>query len=686
MNKYSTASSKKIELLAPAKNKETAFAAIDCGADAVYIGAPAFGARQNASNSLEDIKEVVKYAHKFWAKVHVTVNTILTDSELDEAVELIHKLSDIGVDAVIIQDMGLLNKLMSAKFKLPQLHMSTQCDNYLPQKIKFFNNIGVSRVVLARELSIEQIKQIHNENPDLELESFIHGALCVSMSGQCYLSQYIGGRSANRGECAQPCRKQYDVIDDSGNVIAKNIYPLCLKDFNGGKYIEELVNAGVCSFKIEGRLKDIGYVKNVVAHYRSLLGKGASSGKVNISAPSKGEAARSAVGGNYIYPFTPNPEKTFNRGFTDYFLKSRNKCFSMDSPKSKGEYLGKVVEVNKDYFVIETDKEIHSQDGLYFNNDGCLVNKGVNIGVNMEVNINTPSNPPIQGEDKANAPSNSSILVEDRIKIYPNKKVSINIGDEVYRNFDVEFEKELSKPVKRQIAIEVNLSAPFHGEVLVSPTLSAPFHGEVPEGQRGLLKQSRSAAGGVYLILTDEDGVSLTETIHYMELAKNPEKMNETFVKQFSKTGDSDFYIENIEISPETELPFMPVSTVNELRRTLFEKLMNKRLEMYEENRLYQKPMKHTKYFVSEVDYRANVHNKSAKEFYEKCGAKVKEYSLETKVPNRQIELMRCKHCIKYALNMCKSSKKLYLKDTHGKIYPLKFDCKKCEMYVLNSI
>ena len=248
-----------IELLAPAKNKETAFAAIDCGADAVYIGPPAFGARQNASNSLEDIQEVVNYAHKFWAKVHVTVNTILTDKELDEAVGLVTRLAEIGVDAIIVQDMGLLERLMNSDISIP-LHMSTQCNNYLPQKIKFFNDIGVSRVVLARELSIEQIRQIHEENPNLELESFIHGALCVSMSGQCYLSQYIGGRSANRGECAQPCRKMYDVLDEAGNIIAKDIYPLCLKDFNGsrGKCISDLINAGVCSFKIEGRLKDIG--------------------------------------------------------------------------------------------------------------------------------------------------------------------------------------------------------------------------------------------------------------------------------------------------------------------------------------------------------------------------------------------------------------------------------------------
>ncbi len=586
---------KPVELLAPAKDKKTAFAAIDCGADAVYIGAPAFGARQNAANSLDDIKEVVNYAHKFWVKVHITINTILTDSELNEAVELIKKLAEIGVDAIIIQDMGLLERLMHEHLDLP-LHMSTQCDNYLPQKFKFFNDIGVSRVILARELSIEQIRNIHEENPKLELESFIHGALCVSMSGQCYLSQYIGGRSANRGECAQPCRKQYDVIDDKGNIIAKNIYPLCLKDFNGGNYIQELTDAGICSFKIEGRLKDEGYVKNIVAYYRNLLGKGTSSGRS-------------------VYHFIPNPEKTFNRGFTDYFLKGRGKCYSINSPKSKGEYLGKVTEVKKEYFVIKTDKEIHPQDGLYFNNDGCGVNKtGVNNGV----------------------------------AIYPNKKVNITIGTDVYRNLDVEFEKELSKPVKRQIGVSIST------------------HNKIIE-------------------LTDEDSISITETLPVGEPANNPDKMRETFIRQFSKTGEGDFYICDIKIAHNTEFPFMPVSKVNELRRTLFEKLMQKRLEVYENNRTKQKPLKHTKYFLPEVDYRANVHNKFAEEFYRNCGAKVIEPSFETKIPKRQIELMRCKHCIKYALNMCKSPKKLSLKDSHEKIYPLEFDCKECLMKILNQ-
>ena len=599
-----------VELLAPAKDKETAFAAIDCGADAVYMGAPAFSARKNAPNSLEDIKEVVDYAHKYWAKVRIALNTILTDSELDEAVELAYKLKEIGIDALIIQDMGLLMRLIADTSPQPSpqgegvwdipIHMSTQCDNYLPRKVKFFNEIGVSRVILARELSIEQIKEIHNQNPNLELESFIHGALCVSMSGQCYLSQYIGGRSANRGECAQPCRKKYDVIDDVGNIINKNIYPypLCLKDFNGSKWINDLINAGICSFKIEGRLKDTGYVKNIVAYYRSKIGKGTSSGKS-------------------IYPFTPDPEKSFNRGFTDYFLNGRTNCYNLESPKSRGKYLGKVTEVSRDWFKIKTKENIYPQDGLYFNGDGCLVNKVVDG------------------------------------KIYPNKEIKIKIGDRIYRNLDVQFEKELLKPVKRQIGVNVTVSSipPFPGSEIIQ--------------------------------ITDEDGIKISSALDG-EKAKNTKKMKETFIKQFSKTGEEDFYINNFEIN--TEIPFMPVSKVNKLRKDLFKKLMEKRIEIYNAKiKQKQGKMKYSKYFVSEVDYRANVHNKTAKEFYEKCGVKVLEPSLETGLPNRQIELMKCKHCIKYALNMCKSPLNLALKDEHGKIYPLKFDCKNCEMKLLSK-
>ena len=590
----------KTELLAPAKDKDTAIAAIDCGADAIYIGASSFGARKKASNSVNDIKEVVNYAHKFWAKVFITLNTILTDAEINEAIGLIKKLTEIGVDGFIIQDMGLLEEIISLQnkgFNLPPIHMSTQCDNYLPDKIKFFNDMGISRVVLARELSIEQIKKIHEENPNLELEFFIHGALCVSMSGQCYLSESIGGRSANRGECAQPCRKKYTVETDKGEVIKKDFYALCLKDFNASKSIEELIRAGVYSFKIEGRLKDVGYVKNIVSYYREILGKGSSSG-------------------HSTYPFTPNPEKSFNRGFTEYFLNGRTNCFNQNSPKSRGEYLGEVIDVKKDCIRIKTDKKINPQDGIYVNNDGFLVNK-------VEI-----------------------LKQKEEALIFPNRKISLKKGDILYRNFDFEFEKELLKPVKRQIGIDV------------------------------FVKDNS-------LILIDEDEVSITYPLVQKEKANNPEKMKDNFIKQFSKTGESDFYIKNITV--EKEIPFMPVSEINRLRRDLFELLIQERLKTYDEKiKQAQSIIKHTKYFVEEVDYRANVHNKLAKIFYEKSGVNVLEPSYEAQRPNRQVELMRCKHCIKYALNMCKSPKNLVLVDEKGKKYPLKFDCKKCEMCILN--
>ena len=347
---------------------------------------------------------------------------------------------------------------MKSNYQIP-IHISTQCDNYLPEKIKFFNKMGVSRIVLARELSLDRIKEIHTENPNLELETFIHGALCVSMSGQCYLSQAIGGRSANRGECAQPCRKKYTVETKDGEVIKKDFYALCLKDLNASNCLEELKNAGVISFKIEGRLKDINYVKNIVSFYRQKLGKGCSSGKS-------------------IYQFTPNPEKSFNRGFTEYFLKKRTDCFNQESPKSKGEYLGEVIETKNNTFTIKTDKKINPQDGIYYKGDGFAVNKA-NL-ISSEKNSNTET---------------------FKYIIYPNKQIKIKVGDLLWRNYDAEFEKELLKPVKRQIKISVEINAST-------------------------------------ITLKDEDGVTLSHSLPQGETANNPQKAQETFIKQFSKTGE----------------------------------------------------------------------------------------------------------------------------------------------------
>lgn len=579
----------KTELLSPAKDKKTAFAAIDCGADAVYMGAAAFGARKNAPNSLDDIRDVVNYAHKFRVKVFITLNTILTDSELDEAVTLAGELDKIGVDALIVQDMGLLEKIKTIGIPV---HISTQADNRDLEKVSFFNNLGVARVVLARELSLKQIKEIHDANPKLELEAFVHGALCVSYSGQCYLSQYIGGRSANRGECAQPCRKKYSVETVDGKIIAKDIYALCLKDFNASNRLKDMIDAGVYSFKIEGRLKDSNYVKNITAYYRHELDK----------------YSQKSSSGRSIYPFKPNPEKSFNRGFTDYFLEKRKDCFSLNSPKSRGEYIGVISEVKNGFIKICTDKTIHPQDGLTDGIDGFLVNK-------IENNY-----------------------------VYPNRQVKFKAGDKIYRNVDVEFEKQVAQKVKRQIGVNINITD--------------------------------------VITLVDEDGIKVSIPITGGEVAKNPEKMKETFVKQFSKTGESDFYIEDIKIA--SELPFMPVSRINELRRSAFDKLMQKRLDEYK--REEHKNLVYCPYYKSQIDYRGNVHNLSAKDFYKKCGAEVCEMSLETELPKHPVELMRTKHCIKYALGMCKSPEKLVLRDEYGKVYPLKFDCKKCEMSVLNNL
>lgn len=587
----------KTELLAPAKNIDIAKQAIDCGADAVYIGSVSFGARQNASNSIEDIEELVKYAHKFYVKVFVTVNTIITNDEIDDVRQLIKKLYKIGVDALIIQDMAILEMFINSELPPIPLHISTQCDNRSVDKVGFFSKMCLPRVVLARELSLKQIEEIHKMHPKIELECFIHGALCVSYSGQCYLSQFIGGRSANKGQCAQPCRKRYSLIDDKGNIIASDKHLLSLKDFNTSDIIEKMVDIGVKSFKIEGRLKDEVYVKNVVGFYRQKLNK--ISGKTSS--------------GKVVLGFEPDLKKSFNRGYTNYFLEDRNKCFNFDTPKFVGEKLGTISKVTDRYFEIKNLKTIiNKQDGLCFGKNsefGCIVN-------NVEGN-----------------------------KIFPNKmNKSINVGVEVFRNFDRKFEDTVLKTIaKRQIGVDISYN------------------------------------DGV-ITICDEDKNSVLINIEETELANNKEKMIENFKKSFSKTGKSDFYIDSISI--KSDLPFIPLSKVNEYRRIAFDKLMIERLKNYK--REFQKPLNYTKFIKEELDYRANVHNSLAEKFYKKCSSKVLEYSFETKVPNRQVELMRTKHCLKYAFDMCKSPRNLILVDEKGVKYPLKFDCKHCEMAVLS--
>lgn len=605
-----------IELLAPAKDKICAKAAIDYGADAIYIGASEFGARKNAPNSLLDIKEIVEYAHKFNVRVYVTMNTILTDDEIIQAKELIKKLAEIKVDAIIIQDMGLLEPVKAINIAP---HASTQCDSRTPEKVKFLECAGFSRVILARELSVEQIKEIKKQT-NVELETFIHGALCVSYSGQCYLSHLIGGRSANRGECAQPCRKKYSLVDEDGNFIAKDKYLLCLKDFKASKHIKELAEAGVTSFKIEGRLKDENYVKNVVAYYRKLID--------NLG-------LKKTSSGQILLDFEPSLEKSFNRGFTDYFLEKRKECYSFDSPKSKGEYIGKVTKVGKNYFEIaDSSKNINAahpqtispQDGLcfYVKDElfGCLVNK----------------------VDEVEA-FRSGVFAKQQ-KIFPYRMDGINVGTEIYRNFDAEFDKKLKKSKTcRKISIDIDF-------------------------ELGKIKA------------VDEDKNSVEIQYQFEELAQNEEKMATNIITQLKKSGESDFTIENVEIKTE-KIPFLPVSKLNELRRELIEKLEAERLKNYKLPSPPEPVSGPCEFPADSIDYKGNVLNKSAEKFYKEHGVKVSEPALESlKISKSNKTAMTCKHCLKYAFNICKSPKKLYLIDEKDKRYELKFNCDLCEMEI----
>ena len=433
---------RKIELLAPAKDYETGIAAINHGADAVYIGAARFGARQAAGNSVEDIARLVDYAHIFGVKVYVTLNTIIYDEEVPQVEQLVKELYDAGVDALIVQDMGLPGMDIPP---IP-LHASTQMDNRTVGKVKFLSAIGFPRVVLARELTLEQIKEIHAAVPQTELEVFVHGALCVSYSGQCYASQHCYGRSANRGACAQFCRLEFDLQDADGRVIDSGRHLLSLKDMNRSASIEEMLDAGVTSFKIEGRLKDASYVKNITAYYRERLDA--------VFARRK-EYARASQGKS-TPQFVPSPEKSFNRGFTDYMLHgSKDGITSFESPKSKGQYIGRVKFVSRNYFTVV--------GGEFNNGDGaCFVGQN---GKLQGFRINK-----VEGN-----------------RIYPQTMPRIESGDELYRNYDCDFERQLSRPDSpRRIAVSLRFSDSAFGFCLqatdesgVEHCIEMPFKKEV---------------------------------------------------------------------------------------------------------------------------------------------------------------------------------------------------------------
>ncbi len=492
-------STKTIELLSPAKNLECGIEAINHGADAVYIGSPRFGARAAAGNSVSDIEALVNYAHLYNAKIYVALNTILKDEELSEAEKLIHQIYNAGADALIIQDMGIL------ELDLPPiaLHASTQTDNRTPEKVKFLEEVGFSQIVLARELSLKQIEAISKQTT-AKLEVFVHGALCVSYSGQCYASEAFCGRSANRGECAQYCRLPYTLQDATGKNIITEKHLLSLKDLNRSVNLEQLINAGVSSFKIEGRLKDVDYVKNITAFYRQ---------KLDAILSEKGNNYKAASSGKCIYTFTPNPEKSFSRGFTDYFLNGQKQNLtSPDTPKSMGEFIGIVKRSERNCFAISGKKELHNGDGL------CYVDKNGKF-TGFRVN-----------------------KVEDR-KIFPFEHSNVAAGISIYRNFDKEFDKCLSaKSSERKIDLNITLS-----ENPVGFTLSAC--GE------------------------DNNRASLMIPIN-KEKANKPQ--NENNVNQLGKLGNTIFNARNISID-FTQNWFIPSSILVDYRRKLIEKLMSVR-------------------------------------------------------------------------------------------------------------
>ena len=499
-----------ISLLAPARDLEVGMAAIQAGADAVYIGAPEFGARQAASNSLADIKTLVEYAHRFGVQVLVTLNTLLQKDECPRACALAHELYKVGVDALIIQDLHLLN------YDLPpiRLHASTQCDNRTPEQVLKLQQMGFRRVVLARELSIDQIREINNTTQHhstlnktlpIELEAFVHGALCVSYSGRCNLSEVLMNRSANRGCCAQPCRQRYDlldkegkeILDDNGQPIHQR-YLLSLQDMDRSMHLAEMIEAGITTFKIEGRLKDRDYVTNIVAYYRQLLDQ------LIDSNPSLEHASTRSI---YRYNFTPNPEKTFHRGQTDYFLHGRShKMANWDTPKSTGEKVGKVVAVKQNAICIEICHGItlHNGDGICYLDKGFAINR-------------------IEGN-----------------WIFPNIQVSgiekSLIGTTLYRNLDNEFLRSLR--AERRIPIAVRFIA-------------------IPEGYR----------------LTIGEKTAIFKTEH--QTACNPERALQTVIQQLSKLGETDYIAKEIHVYDQ-EKPcldsfpyFIPTSQINQWRREL---------------------------------------------------------------------------------------------------------------------
>ncbi len=607
---------RKLELLAPAKNLECGIAAIDCGADAVYIGAPKFGARAAVGNSMEDIKQLIDYAHQFGVKVYVTLNTIVYDAELDEVSCLVDELASLHVDAVLVQDMAVLEMVRKAGLVA---HASTQTDNRDKDKVAWMRSLGCERVVLARELSLEEIQTIHKQYPDVELEAFVHGALCVSYSGACYASQYCFGRSANRGECAQFCRMKFDLIDANGHEWEHQRHLLSLKDMCQIDHLEELADAGVISFKIEGRLKDISYVKNVVAAYSQRLDRICEKRKDDYVRASRGKVH---------YAFTPDLKKTFNRGYTNYFLNGRvPDIFSPDTPKAIGEYVGKVKEIRGKSLNVAGLSNFSNGDGI------CFIN----------------SNKELEGFRVNRVEGNRLFLL--------NMPKDLRPKTALYRNNDVAFEKELARQgTERKIPLTLTLSATQDGISL---------KGEI-------------------------NGMPCVTVSEIMEKQTAQKPQHDNIVNQLSKWGNTIYSVEDVVINDNLDQCFIPSSKLSLLRKRLCETLMDVDINDAPHDIAVSNPAVPQEMQGKHAQYFKNVSNAVSRELHKSWGINDFSESLETNKRDFSLPLMQCRHCLRYSLGYCVKrggqrpqwKEPLALRLGDGRMFRLEFDCKECQMNV----
>ena len=640
-----------LELLAPAKNLECGIAAIDHGADAVYIGAPRFGARAAAGNSLEDIRQLCHYAHQYQAKVHVTVNTIIYDSELNDTLDMIRDLQEAGVDALLLQDMGVLYALQGKGpsavdfIWTKELHSSTQCDTRSAEKVKWLQALGFNRAVLARELSVKEISDIHQAVPDMDLEVFVHGALCVSYSGVCYASEKCFGRSANRGECAQFCRMKFNLLDSDNKEIEHQRHLLSLKDMCQIDNLEALADAGACSFKIEGRLKDAGYVKNVVSAYSQRLDEICRKHPQKYARPSFGRPR---------YEFEANLKKTFNRGFTNYFLKGRQPDIaSFDTPKAIGEFVGKVKEIRGNSFNVASISSFTNGDGLCFINDeheleGFRVNRA-------------------QGN-----------------RLFPLKMpANLRPGMGLYRNNDQAFEKILAgKTAERKIPVKITFS--LYDE----------------DGRSGFSAEAQYIREqGIGWNSDDSDYLGKGIVAFEHNLAQKPQHDN--IVRQLSKLGGTIYECREVEIKNQADNYFIPSSVLTELRRNLMEDISSreKAVSCHLSHAEGDNKVKVWQREYGKYGYLYNIANKSAHEFYKLHGMNHTENAFELSKTSIQgtktgdCLIMQCRHCIRYSLGYCvkRGGRKptwkepLYLELGDGRRFRLEFACNVCQMNIYSD-